>query len=778
MRNTTFLFLMLIFGYLLSGTIIEVNIDGSGDYATIQEGINASVDGDTVLVYPGRYFENADFNGKTITLASLEMITGNRDYIHSTIIDGNQTGCCVAVHNEENAGTTLRGFTITNGIGYLDGSRRYGGGIYATNVEVQIINCIIEYNSARCGGGIQIEGGQVSLAGSTIRYNQASKLGGGIASYFLTNSIIFSPANRCNIYNNFSPLGFDIHNSLGAGVNTNVIVDTFTVSEPFGYEFYQGDGEYNQNYDMFFHVLNYKYERVEANLYVSPEGDDTNSGLTAEIPLQTINQALRVITADADNPRTIYLSDGIYSTLDNDQLFPISMRAYVSIIGESRENTIIDLGIGHQGFVIDLFSELNYELKNLTVRNGFVDDNDTFFHMGFYLLNSHNSDGQVIMENMKITDNELDDLITAGNINITLREIIFSNNFYEPNCCSFNYTKRESLERNVLMENCQNLNNENGKMYLASSPYLNPQNFGIDIVNCEFSGNVHYSEEIPNFKVGLSIFGFGGMDMNIVNCTFADNHMYGPSIGSAPIRILYGMDVEIINSIFFNNTSHSVIIEGQGDIMPVVTMHHNIFENGLDGILTSSAFILNWDEETNWDVDPLLMGEGEYPYSLQANSPAINMGTMDLPEGITLPEYDQAGNLRIMGSGIDLGAYECNPWSVNQWSTSVSEDEISSGNYLYVYPNPLISDQLRDGQAKILWMGDVCDEMQIEIFNVKGQRVRTLSKDGTRNSELGTRTAYWDLTDNSGSRVSSGVYFIRVKAEGEYLAQRKITLCN
>ena len=77
-----------VFYGILQGTTITVDIEGTGDYTSIQEGINASSDGDTVLVYPGRYFENTDLDGKTITLASLEITTGNRDYIHTTILVG------------------------------------------------------------------------------------------------------------------------------------------------------------------------------------------------------------------------------------------------------------------------------------------------------------------------------------------------------------------------------------------------------------------------------------------------------------------------------------------------------------------------------------------------------------------------------------------------------------------------------------------------------------------------------------------------------------------
>ena len=50
---------------ILSATVINV----PSDYSTIQEGINASVDGDTVLVAQGNYIENLVLE-KEIVLAS------------------------------------------------------------------------------------------------------------------------------------------------------------------------------------------------------------------------------------------------------------------------------------------------------------------------------------------------------------------------------------------------------------------------------------------------------------------------------------------------------------------------------------------------------------------------------------------------------------------------------------------------------------------------------------------------------------------------------------
>ncbi len=57
MKKSLIMLIGLLLIGVLQGTTITVDIEGTGDYTSIQEGINASADGDTVLVYPGRYFE-------------------------------------------------------------------------------------------------------------------------------------------------------------------------------------------------------------------------------------------------------------------------------------------------------------------------------------------------------------------------------------------------------------------------------------------------------------------------------------------------------------------------------------------------------------------------------------------------------------------------------------------------------------------------------------------------------------------------------------------------
>ncbi|MCL1827585.1 MAG: T9SS type A sorting domain-containing protein [Candidatus Cloacimonetes bacterium] len=52
--------------------------------------------------------------------------------------------------------------------------------------------------------------------------------------------------------------------------------------------------------------------------------------------------------------------------------------------------------------------------------------------------------------------------------------------------------------------------------------------------------------------------------------------------------------------------------------------------------------------------------------------------------------------------------------------------------------------------------------MNIDIFNIKGQKIRSLGKDY---QQAGKHSIVWNGLDDSGNAVSSGVYFYRLKTE-------------
>ena len=171
---------------LASATIINV----PDDYPAIQEGINASTDGDTVLVQPGTYVENINFNGHNIVLGSLFLTTGDQIYISQTIIDGESAGTVVSFVSGEDTSACITGFTITDG--YTDD---YGGGILCMNHSDPLIcRNIIENNiSDNSGAGICCRQSSPQILENTISNNSIFNIfwgdGGGI-HIFESSSLI------------------------------------------------------------------------------------------------------------------------------------------------------------------------------------------------------------------------------------------------------------------------------------------------------------------------------------------------------------------------------------------------------------------------------------------------------------------------------------------------------------------------------------------------------------------------------------------------------------
>ena len=60
---------ILLTGNAFSGTWV-VGTNGKADFNNIQGAINAASNGDEVLVMPGHYNEQINFNGKAITVVS------------------------------------------------------------------------------------------------------------------------------------------------------------------------------------------------------------------------------------------------------------------------------------------------------------------------------------------------------------------------------------------------------------------------------------------------------------------------------------------------------------------------------------------------------------------------------------------------------------------------------------------------------------------------------------------------------------------------------------
>ena len=166
------LIILVVFPQVLTATVIHV----PGDQPTIQAGINASSNGDTVLVQPGTYYQNINFNGKNITVASLFLTTGDTTYISQTIINGGNSNSVVKFNSGESNDAVLSGFTIINGYAY------YGAGINCYSGSSPTLSYLnIENNNGypgdSYGGGLVCDGSSPTCSNLTFTGNYANEGG-------------------------------------------------------------------------------------------------------------------------------------------------------------------------------------------------------------------------------------------------------------------------------------------------------------------------------------------------------------------------------------------------------------------------------------------------------------------------------------------------------------------------------------------------------------------------------------------------------------------------
>ncbi len=142
------------------------------DYSTIQAAMDASADGDEIIVSPGTYYENIYFPGKNIILRSTDPT--DPDVVASTIINGQRTGPVVRFWARAKPPCVLSGFTLTNG------RATRGGGISAFGTPATIQNNTISGNKAEYGGGLYDCDG--TIQNNTISGNSSysNSEGGGL----------------------------------------------------------------------------------------------------------------------------------------------------------------------------------------------------------------------------------------------------------------------------------------------------------------------------------------------------------------------------------------------------------------------------------------------------------------------------------------------------------------------------------------------------------------------------------------------------------------------
>jgi hypothetical protein len=128
-----------------------VHPDGSGDFPTIQQALNAAVDGDDVVLTDGTFREagDLDFHGRSIVLHSA---SGDP---RRCVLD--PAGGGFSLHSGETRAARIEGITVYEGSGYDHGDE--GGGALLWNASPTFSRCVFDNCCADDGDAIYADGG-------------------------------------------------------------------------------------------------------------------------------------------------------------------------------------------------------------------------------------------------------------------------------------------------------------------------------------------------------------------------------------------------------------------------------------------------------------------------------------------------------------------------------------------------------------------------------------------------------------------------------------------
>jgi len=764
-----------------------VDIAGAGQYTSIQTAVNASSPGDTVLVYPGSYLENISIIQKSnISVISLEATSGNPTYIESTIIDGQAISGGIWIRqNSQNI--TIRGFSITN--------CKSGLGV-SENSSATIKNCNIYGNKSRLGAGFGASSSTVYLSGVNIYDNYAYNAGGGIYINGTPGavSVTFDPVNRCSIYNNTAGYGQDIV-AQNISSDLSIPLDMFSVNNITSYYALSRSSVFE--YQLLINHQRTHHQEINSDLYVSPVGDDNNDGLSPATALKTIKTAIYRITSDSLNPKTVHILPGIYSRTANQQIFPISLKPNVNVVGSGINETQI---IGEQDpifpsiqysplIVFTIYYQNNVSLEDMSITSenstnscalfGWKEDGTKLINLRLHNLSpkeyavihlgsSFNSlwDNVIIEE---IVTNSMGLVYNNDSITGTIRNCVFRNatsTYISPDVWAkpliWMTLGQEFKLENTIFSNLSMQDDDS--QAIAFGGALDPEYVPhYSIQNCIFS-NINCNDR------GTLLLGRNYPVMNITNCTFAGQNGNGEAL-------MVNGNVTISNSIFYNNRSKEIAInpmDGTG-IPTTLTLNNNLIRNGYSDIWQGIASTVNYSD-SNITGNPLFYGGDDITnpvyYSLSEYSPCINTGTVDTT-GLNLLPYDLAGNWRVWDGWIDMGCYEygSEPYvGIDDPLTPALQNGLLSS-----YPNPftaftnlrvILPSKLDDSMPRVT-------TASIDIYNIKGQKVKNISLDPSKVSEQYT---YWDGRDAGGKQCSSGIYFLNLSVNGKRCLSKKVTL--
>lgn len=154
----------------------------------------------------------------------------------------------------------------------------------------------------------------------------------------------------------------------------------------------------------------------------------------------------------------------------------------------------------------------------------------------------------------------------------------------------------------------------------------------------------------------------------------------------------------------------------------------------------------------------------------------------DIYSGILQPGANQIIDLTFDSNNMEPGIYSANikitsndpeeeiveiPVSFTVLQTSNSEEIPLLAKVMGNYPNPF------NPTTKIVFQINTPADVKIDIFNTKGQRIKTYP---STSYAKGENSVVWNGQDDNGNQVGSGIYFYRIRAGNWHKTQKMLLL--
>ncbi|MCD4817703.1 MAG: right-handed parallel beta-helix repeat-containing protein [Candidatus Cloacimonetes bacterium] len=283
--------------------------------------------------------------------------------------------------------------------------------------------------------------------------------------------------------------------------------------------------------------------------------------------------------------------------------------------------------------------------------------NGLFYHGGRNRTDYSNLDYCIFRNSKAISGGEGGVIYAQNDVYLNINNCQFIDNYADSKggaICFFSAANSENI-----IENCYFYNNQStdgGAIYFNSSQ--------ADLVN-----NIFENNQVPLFDAkGGAIFLNNGSNIDLIGNLFFDNAAYQ---GGTIYAI--SSEIRVINCTITENdaNSGSAYYAEYGSC----TLINNIIWNNIgmlfiwntaDGSYNASYSDIENHGGYNWtsindciDIDPEFTSVTADDYTLSDDplSPCIDMGNPDIT-GLNLPDYDLAGTVRVLGTVVDMGAYE------------------------------------------------------------------------------------------------------------------------